>query len=38
MEELFNYKKRYEEEKNRSVSSISVKSSEEYMRIKNLEN
>jgi regulator of PEP synthase PpsR (kinase-PPPase family) len=38
MEELFSYKKKFEEEKGRSVSTLQVRSAEEYARVKTLEN
>jgi uncharacterized coiled-coil protein SlyX len=38
MEELFSYKKKFEEEKGRSVSTLHVRSAEEYTRVKTLEN
>lgn len=38
MQELFNYKKKFEEEKGRSNTSVYVRSSEQYVKIKNLEN
>lgn len=38
MEELFSYKKRFEEERGRSTSTLHVRNSEDYVKIKSLEN
>lgn len=38
MEELFSYKKKFEEEKGRSHSTVHIRTSEEYLKMKNLEN